>query len=114
MNKEVTIVSDDHRRTLAEFGNGYNWRVGKYVVVKDRLPIGDHYHKLKTELFLIISGEVKYQLQYENGMVSTGTAKQGKLIEVPPNTYHVFYCEPGTIFIGLATEEHDPTDDYKL
>lgn len=113
----LTLVSEDSRRKLFEFGKGYNWKIGKYIEVTEDCKIGGHYHKNKDELFLIVSGKIGYSLSDVNNGGNAAIiqyAEKGECIIVPRNTYHNFYCSAGTIIIGLATELHDDNDDNKL
>jgi mannose-6-phosphate isomerase-like protein (cupin superfamily) len=105
----MNLVSTDNRRDLYELGSGGNWKVCKYIVIKEFSCIGQHYHKLKTELFAFIKGK---------GKIIVGDSVMD--IEAPytivivPGTYHSFYMEAGSEIICLASEVHDPSDDHKI
>lgn len=115
----LELVSEDERRKLYEFGKGREWKVAKYLVIEKDCKIGSHYHKNKDELFLVVAGEIDYKTEdvdpnRKYGFAESGWAKSHAVIYVPRNTYHVFDCKAGTVIIGLATELHDDSDDYKL
>lgn len=103
----LNTVSEDRRRRLSEFGEGKTWRIAKCLEIKENCIIGNHYHKLKDELFLVISGEVTYTLNGEEG-----SAGPGDLIDVPAGVHHAFICPPGAVLVCLATQLHDPKDDH--
>lgn len=107
MIKPLQIVSEDERRTIAEIGAGGTWKVMKYVITKGYHTIGNHLHKEKDECFLLAKG---------SGEVIIGTLKvkvtAPVVIDVPRNTYHAFKFRKDSILICLASEEHNPADDY--
>lgn len=105
----MNLVSRDSRRELYEIGNDGNWKVCKYLIIRDSAWIGEHYHKLKTELFAFIKGEGKIMIGDKSTYI-----KAPYTIIVPPNTYHAFYMAEGSEIICLASEVHDPSDDHKL
>lgn len=103
---KLKLVSEDSRRRLYEFGEGKEWKICKYLEIKDNCTIGDHYHLLKDELFLVIKGSVNYTIGEDSG-VSTA----GDIIDVPAGVRHTLYCTKGTILVCLATELHNSKDD---
>lgn len=102
-------ISIDHRRALTEFGSGGNWKVCKYLEITEDCMIGDHYHKNKDESFLLANGSGTVRIS-----ATVYPVKAPCVINVPRGNYHAFSLEKGSILIGLASEEHDPSDDYKL
>lgn len=100
-------VSKDSRRALYEFGIGGVWKVSKLIKVKSDCMIGGHFHKKKDELFLVLSGLVRYSM-----CTKSGIAGPDETINVPRGTYHSFECTAGTTMICLASELHDPNDDH--
>lgn len=111
---ELKLVHEDDRRALYELGEGGNWKVCKYIEAKEQCVLGNHYHKNKDELFLLVKGR---------GCFYYGSEHEGFIekIEVAPfsllinrDTYHTFVLDPGSILICLASELHDPKDDYKI
>ena len=67
---------------------------GELCFVEDRLKpgfyLGRHHHKIMTEVFYILEGEV--ELIFDN---ETVTAVAGDTITVPPNVWHAARCEQG-------------------
>lgn len=83
--------------------------MAKYIQVHMDSRIGDHFHKLKDECFLLYKGEGVVNLD------GLGTYVEApSIINVPRGTSHIFILEQGSVLIGLASEEHDPADDYKI
>lgn len=102
-------ISIDHRRALTEFGSGGNWKACKYLEITEDSVIGHHYHKNKDESFFLARGSGTATLSAMAYPIEAPC-----LIDVPRGIYHSFNLEKGSILIGLASEEHDPSDDHKI
>lgn len=67
---------------------------GELSFVEDTLKpgfyLGRHHHKIMTEVFYILEGEVELIFDDE-----TIVAKAGDTITVPPNVWHAARCEKG-------------------
>ena len=67
---------------------------GELCFVEDTLKpgfyLGRHHHKIMTEVFYVLEGEV--DLIFDD---KTVTAKVGDTITVPPNVWHAARCEKG-------------------
>jgi len=67
---------------------------GELCFVEDTLKpgfhLGRHHHKIMTEVFYILEGEVELIFDDE-----TIVAKSGDTITVPPNVWHEAKCEKG-------------------
>lgn len=106
---ELKLVSEDTRRKLSEFGNGGTWKVCKILEATTDCRVGDHYHKLKDEMFVLLEGSGRFDVDNESNIHHAPYS-----VFVPRGTYHSFELVKGSVLIGLATELHDPTDDYKI
>lgn len=58
--------------------------------LKPGFHLGRHHHKIMTEVFYILEGEVELVFDDE-----TIIAKPGDTITVPPNVWHEANCEKG-------------------
>jgi len=103
------LVSEDHRRALYELGAGGNWAVLKVVIVKAVTSIGNHYHKNKRELFLLLEGRGNVIIDGK----STSITKNSSIL-IEPMQMHSFILDVGSVLLCLASKDHDPTDDYKI
>lgn len=103
-------VHEDDRRIIYDWATGL-FKSCKAVIVKNTIPIGDHYHKNKTEEFLLLVGRF---LELEVGKSILYNVDAPHKVVVPPGTYHRFICSPGSILLGTATELFDETDEIKL
>lgn len=106
---ELKLVSEDDRRKLSEFGNGGHWKVCKVLEAKQDCWVGNHYHKLKDEMFLLIEGSGTFVVEQ-----NTEVQHAPFSILIKHGNYHAFNLKKGSILLGLASEEHDPKDDYKI
>lgn len=103
------MTHEDSRRIIHDWAQG-DFKSLKCVFVKSRTPIGDHYHKNKSEVFFLALGNIEKLVL---GDEITVDIKAPYVINVPPNTYHKFICSPGSIIFGGATELFDPNDEIK-
>ena len=113
------LVASDERRDIREtvvegFGITYTW-----FRIKSRLPLGNHYHKDKTEVFCLKNGSGKFYLQplaFVNGrMVANGTwividMVIGTDLTIAPFTAHMVILEPGSEMVCLSTKPFDQAD----
>ncbi len=100
---------EDNRRTIYDFAQG-NFKSLKAVFVKERIAIGDHYHKDKDEVFFLAVGCIEELIL--GGVVMTDVYAPF-VIDVPRGLYHSFICAPGSIIFGGATELFNPNDEIK-
>lgn len=67
---------------------------GELSFVEDTLKpgfyLGRHYHKIMTEIFYVLEGEVEFMFDDESII-----AKPGDTITVPPHVWHAARCEKG-------------------
>lgn len=73
---------------------------GELSFVEDTLKpdfyLGRHHHKIMTEVFYILEGEVELIFDDE-----TIIAKTGDTITVPPNVWHAARCEKGGKMLSI-------------
>ena len=101
------FVHEDSRRKLIEWANG-SFKVCKVLVAKEGCVVGDHYHRNKDESFLLLSGKA---LSVTIGAAIWGNIEPPYVWEVPRGTYHRFEFTPGSVLLGVGTEEFDPEDE---
>lgn len=94
---------EDERRTLTSFPEG------KLIVAKKDTTLGGHYHKRKTERFVLASGTATMTVDGKAGRMF-----EGVIYEVKPGELHSFELTAGSVMIGLNSEPYDPSDDYRL
>lgn len=98
------MIHTDKRRTLED------WPEAKIITANEDCHIGGHYHKLKTEKFILTNGSGSLSIDrgyYQNIAI-------GELITIYPFEYHSFKLTKGSVLIGICSNQYDPTDDYKL
>lgn len=107
---ELTLVSEDSRRALYEFGEG-DWKIAKYIEVKEDSVIGDHYHLNKDECFLLVEGQIE---ELFIGEESVKNINAPSVVDVPRGTYHKFLIKGGSKLIGLMSELYNKQDDHHV
>lgn len=97
------MIHEDHRRTLEDFPEA------KLIIAKQDCVLGDHYHKIKTEHFLLINGDATILIGDQLHIMESG-----RMYTVSPGIIHrLTLWGGGTSVIGLCSHPYDPTDDYK-
>lgn len=96
------MTHEDDRRILED------WPEAKIITAKKDCVLGNHYHKIKTEKFILTSGAALMILHKLKVLM-----KRGRIYEIPPGQMHSFQLLEGSVLIGLCSHPFDPTDDYK-
>ena len=95
----------DNRRDLHE----YEYPVTKILEAKEDCELGNHYHKLKDEVFLITNGQC-------TAIVDDKIIPMVPFIpvDVKAGAVHKFVMLKGTVLVGFCTRAYDSTDDYHV
>lgn len=98
------MIHEDERRILED------WPCAemKTIRAKKLCSVGNHYHKIKTERFILSQGWA--ELTIEGILIPM---KIGVIHEIRPGERHSFELSADAILIGLCSHPYDPTDDYK-
>ena len=101
--KKLSSFHEDHRRRLHSFPEA------KLLEIKEDCTIGEHYHKVKTEKFILCEGHAELIIK---GM-DAQPMEIGKIYTVLPKQHHTFDVKAGSVLVGLNSMPYDPKDDYK-
>ena len=102
------LIHEDSRRTLIEWIADSPFQSAKVVVAKSQQAIGGHYHRLKDEAFLLVSGVV---VAATVGTVKFRDIRAPFRWEVPAGVWHEFTLEPESVLLGVATQPFDLEDE---
>ena len=100
------MIHEDDRRILED------WPEAKIITAKKDCILGNHYHKIKTEMFILTEGSARLIINTLVGPVGK-QMKVGHTYIIHPGTRHTFHMANGSVLIGLCSHAFDPTDDYK-
>ena len=109
---ELDVAHDDESRTLLEC-NLRGCSVQIIDVVAD-IPLANHYHELKDETFVLISGSgVFYGVPVDEhgnrlGEVQPKRLLEGMVIKVPAFVAHCFILAPGSRMVCYSSMPFDP------
>lgn len=106
--KSPTVKHEDERRTLVEWVKDIPFKSAKIVIAKNDLPLGEHYHNNKDEVFYLLKGNGTMKL---DGVENKFT--EGDCIFVKRGTMHTFILTAGSILLGVGTEPFDPNDEIQ-
>lgn len=96
------MIHEDERRVLESYPEA------KLITANKNTTLGGHYHKIKTEKFILIQGNGNIT---RNGL--TEVMSKGFIYEVTPGTMHSFFLLEGSVIVGLNSHPYNPSDDYK-
>lgn len=94
----MIIKHEDDRRILESFPEA------KVITAKVDCEIGNHFHKIKTEMFILSSGEC---------LLNGDVMEIGKIYVVPPGVNHSFKIAKDSVLVGINSHPYDGSDDYK-
>jgi quercetin dioxygenase-like cupin family protein len=98
------MIHEDDRRILED------WPEAKIITAKQNCTLGNHYHKVKTEKFIMVSGIIFVSI---NGG-SFFRMMKGELLTVHPGEKHTFDMSEDAVMIGICSHAYDPKDDYTV
>lgn len=107
MNSNI-FKHEDERRILIEWIQNTPFCTSKIVIAKSEVPIGNHWHNKKNEIFLLITGMAK--------KVVIGDKEELNITApfkwvVPKGIYHSFILQKDSILLGVADKPFDPKDE---
>jgi len=112
---KLNIVHDDNRRTICEF-NSNDFSVQSFRV-KEKIPLGNHFHKRKSEIFIITKGGGTFafspvdeygQLPDKMKIVNV---EPGAVIFVPVLVAHAFLLHSGSEMVCFSSARYDKNDE---
>lgn len=108
--KDGIYINEDDRRILLEWIEDTPTKTAKVVVGKNGTAVGDHYHKKKDEIFLLVLGKAKRVIIGDKEEKDVGAPRKWF---VERGTYHLFELDVGAMLLGACTEKFDPLDEIK-
>lgn len=107
MNSNI-FKHEDERRILIEWIENTPFCTSKVVIAKSEVPIGEHWHDKKNEIFLLITGMAE--------SVIIGDKEEKYVFAphkwfVPKGTYHSFILQKDSVLLGVADKPFDPKDE---
>jgi cupin fold WbuC family metalloprotein len=97
------------------FVNNKNY-CSKYLYIKKDHRCSKHYHKIKTETFIAIKGEVILNIYDKKGekVKKRYLMTENKSINIPKNTIHEFIgIKKDNIMLEVSTKHYEK-DSYRL
>ena len=100
--KKISNFHEDDRRKL------YSFPEAKLLEIKQDCTIGNHYHKIKTEKFILSEGQAQLDIK-DDGVTDM---QIGKVYTVLPGQHHSFHIKAGSVLVGLNSMPFSHKDDY--
>ncbi len=106
------LVHEDNRRSIQEF-NGVDRSIQQFRI-KESIPLGNHFHKGKSETFLLVSGsgflascDVSPKDGKQTSEVEIQEIKEGEMVHIPAYTAHTFRFRPGSHLLCFSSTPFD-------
>lgn len=107
---KAEFVRQDERGSLVQLATGL-WKQINVLFIKRDNTFGGHFHKEKTELFVVMKGEIQVQItKKKRGRVYHFKAGDSFIIE--PLDKHTILAVEDSQMVELITEEYDIGDTY--
>src|SRR3989338_9280110 len=111
----IAFVHEDNRRSIAEFDSpegGFSVHIFK---IKEKIPLGNHYHAEKDEVFVIVGDGMVFFAEvnrdtFEVGYICGEVVTTGSVIKIPAYTAHTFVLKPGSKMLCYSTKPFDKED----
>lgn len=104
LDNNLLTINEDSRRKLTSFPEG------KLLEIKENCVVGNHYHKIKTEYFVLCEGGECEMMVNDVKIIM----EVGVLYTIEPFAYHSFHIKKGSVLMGLCSHPFDHEDDYKI
>jgi D-lyxose ketol-isomerase len=100
------MIHEDERRILED------WPEAKIITTKKDCVLGNHYHKIKTEKFILVDGFCVIFTMDKDSFLGPFPMTKGEIYTILPGTKHTFSLKEGSVLIGLCSHPYDKSDDY--
>ncbi len=108
---KITPVHEDNRRAIAECnGDGFSIQ---HFEVKERIPLGNNFHRGKFEVFTILRGGgvvITRPIGEDGNPIGAEEITELQplsVVKIPPYTAHTFYLNPGTTMTCFSSAQFD-------
>ena len=103
-------ISNNDRRILTDWDVNINCKSIKLINIYSNSTVGDHYHKDKDELFILINGEIS-ELKVGDFKKTNVTSPSAWIVK--RGCYHKFTNLNPVTLMCLSTETFNKNDDFK-
>lgn len=106
----LKLVHEDMRRAIREY-NGEDFSITDFMISR-RIPLGDHFHARKREVFTIIDGEGYVVLKdtRDDSVPVIHPLQTGSVVAIDPFMAHTFVLDVGSQMQCMSSERFNPED----
>ena len=108
---QLDLAHSDERRDILEHKGGSS--SVQRIVVRDAVPMGNHYHARKDESFVILKGFGSVLLRDVTSLRGPTIEERlivGTVIRIPAMWAHAFLLAPGSEMLCFSSSRFDPRD----
>lgn len=102
------MIHEDNRRVLVDWACDKAKTI-KTVIAKQDCELGKHYHKLKTEKFMLVSGSAVCIIEKDPPFFM----EPFKEVVINPGVTHTFQLFEDSVLLCQVDKKYNPDDDYE-
>lgn len=109
----LPLAHEDYRRIIRDYTDPNNKYSIQHFLIKESIPLGNHFHKRKFEIFKIIEGigtlfTAKITRKDHNiGLMQKLLLTPGDVVKIPPYFAHTFVLNAGSKMICYSSKPFD-------
>lgn len=117
---QLKLVHQDARRTIQEQEFPHGSLSVQLIDVKQRVPLGNHFHRRRQELFVLLrgSGRVCHGPVDDQGQLGPVEHRRGltagAVVQMPAGVAHAFLLEPGSQVLCYSDGLFEEGDMHRL
>lgn len=101
------MAKEDPRGTFTGIINSGTWEEINLITSEAGSVRGGHYHKLTSELFLILNGEIEVEVSKERSAKELHLVRGGSIFLIEPYEVHMFRCLTNSSWINVLSKRMD-------
>jgi oxalate decarboxylase/phosphoglucose isomerase-like protein (cupin superfamily) len=99
----------NERRLLYDWDINFSSKSIKLIFLKSGYIVGNHYHKNKDEIFILINGSIN-KLHLNKKIYSNVKSPTAWLVK--RGVFHKYFCKEKATIVCLASETFNHDDDF--
>jgi dTDP-4-dehydrorhamnose 3,5-epimerase-like enzyme len=102
------VINQDDRGSFNGIVNKYTWGEINHITTKKDVVRGDHYHRYTKELFYILSGKIRVEIEHlVTEEAHDFVAEAGMAFIVDPYEVHKFTTLEDSVWLNMLSHRMD-------
>ena len=108
---EPEFIRQDKRGVLLQLSTG-DWKQCNILKIKKGYVFGNHYHRIKTELFYVLKGKIHLTIKKKSYKTYTRICADNDCFLVEPYENHILEAKEDTVLVELLSHPYSKEDIY--